>query len=102
MFWDTRTQSLELQALEPLKSLEEMRGQTYPEDEAVERVVARLQANAEYRSLFAGAFGGEQPVNAENLGRALAAFQRSLLADTTSPVAPSQSGLTHQISSASR
>ena len=82
-FWDNRIRSLESQALEPLKSLEEMRGNTYPEDEAVARVVEKLQANAEYRSLFAGAFGSEQPVNAENLGRAIAAFMRSLLANNS-------------------
>ena len=80
-FWDNRIRSLESQALEPLKSLEEMRGDTYPEDEALARVVAKLQANAEYPSLFAEAFGSEQPVTAENLGRAIAAFMRSLLAN---------------------
>ena len=84
MFWDMRVKSLEKQALEPLKALEEMRGNnTYPEDEAVASVVAKLQANAEYRSLFAGAFGSEQPVNAENLGRAIAAFERTLLANNS-------------------
>ena len=84
MFWDMRVKSLEKQALEPLKALEEMRENTYPEgDEAVAKVVAKLQANAEYRSLFAGAFGSEQPVNAENLGRAIAAFERTLLANNS-------------------
>jgi len=83
MFWDMRVKSLEKQALEPLKAHEEMRGTTYPEDEAVASVVAKLQANAEYRSLFAGAFGSEQPVNAENLGRAIAAFERTLLANNS-------------------
>lgn len=82
-FWDMRKKSLESQALEPLKSLEEMRENTYPEDEAVARVVKKLQANAEYQSLFAGAFGSEQPVNAENLGRAIAAFERTLLANNS-------------------
>ena len=80
-FWDNRIRSLESQALEPLKSFEEMRGDTYPEDEAIARVVAKLQANAEYQSLFTEAFGSEQPVTAENLGRAVAAFMRSLLAN---------------------
>src|ERR1700680_2563897 len=83
MFWDMRVKSLEKQALEPLKAHEEMRGTTYKEDEAVASVVAKLQANAEYRSLFAGAFGSEQPVNAENLGRAIAAFERTLLANNS-------------------
>jgi len=83
MFWDIRKKSLESQALEPLKSHEEMRGNTYPRGEAVARVVAKLRANAEYRSLFAGAFGSEQPVNAQNLGRAIAAFERTLLANNS-------------------
>src|SRR5205814_7582913 len=61
----------------------EMRGNTYPRGEAVARVVAKLRANAEYRSLFAGAFGSEQPVNAQNLGRAIAAFERTLLANNS-------------------
>src|SRR3989442_10428746 len=83
MFWDMRKKSLESQALEPLKSFEEMRGNTYPRGEAVARVVAKLRANAEYRSLFAGAFGSEQPVNAQNLGRAIAAVERTLLANNS-------------------
>src|SRR5215831_4603647 len=83
MFWDLRVKSLEKQALEPLKANEEMRGDTYKEDEALASVMAKLQANAEYRSLFAGAFGGAQPVNAENLGRAIAAFERTLLANNS-------------------
>jgi cytochrome c peroxidase len=83
MFWDMRVKTLEKQALEPLKAHEEMRGTTYPEDEAVASVVAKLQANAEYRSLFAGAFGSAQPVNSENLGRAIAAFERTLLANNS-------------------
>lgn len=55
MFWDVRARSLETQALEPLKALEEMRGRTYPEEKAVDTVVARLEAIAEYRRLFAAA-----------------------------------------------
>ena len=80
MFWDMRVRSLELQALEPLKSFEEMRGNAYPEDRAVDVVVARLAVIPEYRQLFAAAFGSETPVTAGNLGKALAAFQRSLSA----------------------
>jgi cytochrome c peroxidase len=32
MFWDLRVRSLEAQALEPIKAVDEMRGGTYPED----------------------------------------------------------------------
>lgn len=80
MFWDMRAVSLEEQALVPIKTHEEMRGNAYPQDHAVAVVVGRLAANAEYRTLFTGAFGGAQPVTPDNLGKALAAFQRSLTA----------------------
>ena len=81
MFWDNRVRSLETQALEPLKSLEEMRGRAHSENTAVAAAVARLNAVAEYQRLFTGAYGGEQAVTADHLGKALAAFQRSLVAN---------------------
>src|SRR5688572_7736225 len=81
MFWDVRVKGLEAQALEPLKALEEMRGRTYADDKAVETVVARLNEVPEYRRLFAEAFGGTNAVSATNLGNALAAFQRSIVAN---------------------
>jgi cytochrome c peroxidase len=79
MFWDVRVQSLEAQALEPIKTLEEMRGEAYPADRALAEVTRRLDAIPEYRELFANAFGGGRPVNPTNLGRAIAAFERSLV-----------------------
>ena len=60
MFWDMRVRSLETQALEPIKSFEEMRGDAYPEDKAIETVVERLNAIPEYRALFGKAFGDEK------------------------------------------
>ena len=83
MFWDLRVQSLEAQALEPLKAVDEMRGGSYPEDRAVPAVIARVSAIPEYRRLFARAFGATRPVSEHNLGRALAAFQRTLVAANT-------------------
>ena len=83
MFWDDRVQGLEAQSLLPILTFEEMRGHAYPEEDAIDTVVARLQAIQEYRSLFAEAFEGEDTVNAENLGKALAAFQRSLIANNS-------------------
>jgi cytochrome c peroxidase len=79
MFWDLRARSLEAQALEPLKALEEMRGSAYPENRAVAAAVTRVAAIPEYRALFAGAFGRGKAVNERNLGLALAAFQRTLV-----------------------
>ena len=81
MFWDLRAVSLETQALEPIKSFEEMRGDGYSETDALDQVVGRLAKVSEYRTLFRNAFGGSEPVTAANLGKALAAFQRNLVAN---------------------
>jgi cytochrome c peroxidase len=80
MFWDVRAKGLEAQALEPIKTLEEMRGDTYTEANAIASVVSRLNAVAEYRDLFARAFAGVRPITGDQLGQALATFQRSLTA----------------------
>jgi cytochrome c peroxidase len=80
MFWDLRARSLEAQALEPLKAFEEMRGSAYPAEQALDAIVARLRATNEYTSLFGKAFGGAQPVTAAHLGKALAAFERTIVA----------------------
>lgn len=79
MFWDNRVRSLEGQALEPIKAFEEMRGEAYSEDAAVDSVIARLRAIPEYVALFDDAFG-TGPIEAEDLAAALSAFQRSLVA----------------------
>jgi cytochrome c peroxidase len=83
MFWDLRAKGLEAQALEPIKTREEMRADAYPEDQALDKVVARLAAIAEYRDLFAKAFGGKTPVTAANLAKAIASFERTLLANNS-------------------
>jgi cytochrome c peroxidase len=81
MFWDLRVSGLEAQALEPIKSAEEMRGDVYTETAAVETVVARLRAIPNYVTQFNTAFGGgKASVTALNLSRALAAFERTLVA----------------------
>ena len=78
--WDNRIRSLELQALEPLKAKEEMRGDAYAEADAVDHVVARLQAIPEYVTLFRNAFGTTSAIDAQQLGSAIAAFERTLVA----------------------
>jgi len=83
MFWDLRVRSLERQALEPIKAHDEMRGDAYSERDAVTAVVGRLAANVEYRRVFAAAFDDRDAVNATNLGRALAAFERTLVASNS-------------------
>jgi cytochrome c peroxidase len=80
MLWDSRVRSLETQALEPIKALEEMRGHAYPEAEAVDAVVARIRSIPEYVSLFQEAFGPGTTVDGSRIGDAIAAFERSLVA----------------------
>ncbi len=82
MFWDAREQGLEAQALHPLRSRDEMRGESGAEADAIASAVTRVRSIAEYRSLFAKAFPGSQGdgVSADNLAKAVAAFERSLVA----------------------
>jgi len=80
MFWDSRVRSLETQALEPIKALEELRGHAYPEAAAVDTVVARIREVPEYVALFQAAFGSDTAVDAPRIGEAIAAFERSLVA----------------------
>ena len=68
-FWDGRAASLEEQALQPIENPDEF-------DMTIEEVLVRLKAQGDYPSLFLSAFGGE--VNAEDLGRALATYVRTI------------------------
>jgi cytochrome c peroxidase len=83
MFWDHRVSSLEAQSLEPIKSQIEMRGMSYREDEILDEVVARLADIPEYATRFQAAFGDEG-VSVTTLGRAIAAFERTLVPTDTS------------------
>lgn len=82
MFWDLRTKSLELQAIEPIKAMEEMRGLHYSETEILIEIVNRLTAIPEYQTLFAEAFDTTS-ISIENLGKAIAAFERTLLTNNS-------------------
>lgn len=83
MFWDLRASSLEEQALFPVKSLEEMRGTQHNEEEILEIVRERLNANATYRKLFQKAFRGSKLISIDMLAKSLASFQRSLIANNS-------------------
>lgn len=82
MFWDNRAHGLEEQALMPLHSFAEMRGNAFEEDETLEVIVERLNAIDDYRDRFQAAFG-DNNVNSENIARALAAFQRTIIANNS-------------------
>lgn len=83
MFWDSRVRSLEAQSLEPIKNLEEMRGNAYSEAVALDSVVARLKRIPQYQQLFQTAFGNAQSITAANMGIAIAAFERTLVANNS-------------------
>jgi cytochrome c peroxidase len=76
-FWDGRSESLEEQAVKPIVNAVEL-GNTY------ENLLPKLQADKTMVAAFNAAFAkpdatGSNTVNKQNIGRALAAFQRTLL-----------------------
>ncbi|PLX36515.1 MAG: hypothetical protein C0606_14655 [Hyphomicrobiales bacterium] len=73
LFWDGRAASLEDQALGPFLNLVEM---ALPSADAL---VERVRENSGYRPAFAAVFGGEDPISARNIVRAIAAFERTLI-----------------------
>lgn len=83
MFWDNRANSLETQALMPLLSFEEMRGHAFGEDVAIAEIIARINAIPTYSTQFQQVFGGNNPITSENLGKAIAAFERSIVANNS-------------------
>lgn len=76
-FWDGRAATLEEQALGPIQATVEM-------NESLENVVKRLKTIPEYRERFKEAFGGRDPLTKENIAKAIAAFERTLIT-TNSP-----------------
>jgi cytochrome c peroxidase len=73
MFWDNRVQSLEAQALAPIRQREEMRGDVCSEAEAVPAMIERLKAIPEYVKLFRGR------ITDERVTQAIAAYERTLI-----------------------
>ncbi|RLJ71346.1 cytochrome c peroxidase [Hydrogenivirga caldilitoris] len=73
MFWDGRAKSLEEQAKGPIKSPFEM-------NLNYDLLEERLKKIPKYRELFSRAFPGEKnPVNIENVVKAIAAFERTIV-----------------------
>ncbi len=69
-FWDGRAKSLEQQALGPIANPIEM-------NLPIEKAVEKIGAIKGYQEQFQKVFG--QPVTAENIGKAIAAFERTVL-----------------------
>lgn len=80
MFWDIRTQSLAEQALEPIRSDQEMRGNNFSIEEMEAEVLNRLNGNSEYQARFQAAYGSNE-ITLTMLGSALADFQTTLIAN---------------------
>ena len=81
MFWDNRVSSLEVQAIFPLTNHDEMLGSAYDASVAIDTVVNRLKGIREYVTLFENAFQQKNAITVENLTKALATFEGSLLAN---------------------
>lgn len=81
MFYDLRAKSLEAQSLIPMATYEEMRGDVFSEANAIDSVLARLRAVPAYRASFQTVFGPVNAITAQNLGKAIAAYERTLVAN---------------------
>jgi cytochrome c peroxidase len=75
LFWDGRAASLEEQALGPIGNPNEMHGD-------VHEVSARIAAVPEYKAMFKEAFGSEE-ITPENIGKAIACFERTIIAGSS-------------------
>ncbi len=79
MFWDNRAKSLETQAIQPILNQEEMRGDKIAEKYFMDTLVTRLKNVPQYVKSFEQIFGKNE-INEKNIGKAIAAFERTLTA----------------------
>jgi cytochrome c peroxidase len=83
MFWDGRKRSLETQCIGPLSLFNAMRGNAYPAALANDSVIQRLKKIPEYVGLFRQSFGEGESLTIENLARAVASFERSIVSNNS-------------------
>lgn len=81
MFFDNRVQSLELQSLEPIKAMEEMRGKSFLSADILDSIVNRLKNIPQYVQLFNDAFRTQNAISSQNLGKAIASYERTILSN---------------------
>lgn len=79
MFWDNRALSLEEQSLIPIKSMPEMRGNAYSEEDAISVVSQRLENIPEYVNMFNNAFGTTTIIDGDKISKAIAAYERTII-----------------------
>ncbi len=82
MFWDNRAQSLEGQALLPMLSKEEMRGEAIAENAIIDTIIQRLNAIPEYVTKFEQVFGSNE-INQTRILAAIATFERGIIANNS-------------------
>ncbi len=82
-FWDLRANTLEAQAVQPIKSDVEMRGFDIAEEDIFPIIVERLSAIPEYVEYFSQAFDEEPTITEENIAKAIATFQRTVITQRT-------------------
>ena len=71
-FWDGRAETLEEQALGPIESAKEM-------NMSLDTMLSTLQNISGYPPLFAKAFPDNPQITEENVAKALATFQRTII-----------------------
>jgi cytochrome c peroxidase len=76
LFWDGRARTLEEQASVPMAHPKEMA-------QPIERGVEKLAADASYREAFRAAFPEDPRITPENVMRAIASFERTLVSPRT-------------------
>jgi cytochrome c peroxidase len=76
VFWDGRARSLEEQAAGPIENPDEMA-------QPMASVIARLSVDPAMRRAFAEAFPGAPKVDAGNLAKAIATYERTLISPPT-------------------
>jgi cytochrome c peroxidase len=76
VFWDGRARSLEEQAAGPIIAPDEMA-------QPMDKLVARLAARRDYARAFAKAFPEDPRVSEDNLKKALATYERTLVSPPT-------------------
>jgi len=77
-FWDGRVPTLEAQAKGPVTNPIEMGMKDW------DAVITRLKSIPGYAPMFETAFGGENPMTADNTAKAIAAYERTLITPNSS------------------
>ncbi len=81
MFFDIWVHSLGLQSVEPIKTLEEIKGTTITSTAALDTVVLRLKNIRQYVQLFSNAFQTTDAVTIQNMEKAIASYERTIVSN---------------------